>query len=285
MLSDFRPCFQPLPLFILAVYQAFITSSKYQILALVLYSISPLLSVAISSFVPSSRVPTGSRNVILKNLWMFDKVMLPITVILALGFADSSAGMAIAAIFISHAGHLFQWVPYALFLHFLIINILDHQQSRVVEDTVAIDSKYNHEVQWVIYNSIFLFVLGFQRTDTKKDEKNKMTSFAITLGLLGYTLGVSRAWVKNTTDRVPLLTTWFATDEYRFLWERLFMGLGLVITLPEYEDEDFRLFVVSISASAAIGVGIALLGGASLLLFAAATLRITLVLSELYIRN
>lgn len=285
MLTDLRPCFEPLPLFILAVYQAFITSTQHQNLALSLYLIAPTVSFMISSFLPEWRVQVGRDNVILVNLWMMERVMIPMTVILAVGFADSSVGVAIAAVFISHAGHLFPWVPYALFISFLVINLVDHPQSRVIEDTVAIDSKYNHEIQWVIYNSIFFFVLGFKRDDINSEKISTRTSSLVTLALLGYTVGVSRAWVKNTTDRVPLLTTWFATDEYRNLWERLFLSLGLVITLPDYSDDDFRLFVVSISASAAIGLGIALLGGASLLLFAAATLRITLVLSELYIRN
>jgi uncharacterized membrane protein YqaE (UPF0057 family) len=274
----------PLPLYVLAAHQAFITSREHQTTALVLYFLAPALGLLTSTLFPMARLQgsTVESLEILENLWAIDGLLIPVTVMLAVGFLDSVVGVAVLAVFLAYAGNLFRWLPELLVLAFLVPSLVAYEQSGVVEDTVLIDSRYNYETGWISINTLCLFAMGLTRNKDPLKDSLKHEGL-VSLLLLGFTLAVSRAWVQDAGSRVPLFTTWFATDRYERFWERLPLSLGLVAALPVYKR--LEVFVVSFSVSAAVGVSTVLLGGASLLLLLSATLRISLVLAGLYIRN
>lgn len=286
--ESLRHSLYPLPLYVLAAHQAFITSREHQTTALVLYFLAPALGLLASTLFPMARLQ-GSHGMpresleILESLWAIDGLLIPATVMLAVGFLDSVVGVAVLAVFLAYAGSLFRWLPELLVLAFLVPSLVAYEQSGVTEDTVLIDSRYNYETGWVSINTLCLFAMGLTRNKKDPLKGSLKHEGLVSLLLLGLTLAVSRAWVRDADSRVPLFTTWLATDQYRRFWERLLLSLGLAAALPAYERPE--VFVVSFSVSAAVGVSTVLLGGASLLLLLSATLRISLVLAGLYIRN
>eukprot|EP00960_Hanusia_phi_P069788 767165-Hanusia_phi.AAC.4 len=261
-----------LPVYILAAYQAFITSEGLQVWAILLYN----LAITSAAFVSHYR-PLKVKESDVFYLWhlaQIDRLLIPCAVILSIGYVDGVVGIALALLFLHFALKGYDKYRPVLAVLFVAANMSGFNQTGLLQETLAVDSRYNHEAGFVAMNTACLFILCYQ-SSMQERSLGDLIFLAV--------VPVSRLWVTDTASAIPLMLNWFNSNEYNNIWLRSLMILGLLGTFPS--DYDLNPFIVSFTVSSCLGVSLALLGGPTLLLIFAAALRITLVLPSFYIKD
>lgn len=252
-----------LPMYILAAYQTFITKNDAQIFAMVLYNLCITLSYVLSSLYPLKHIQ--HENFYLQQLCGVNRLIIPCTVLLSIGFIDNVIGVALVVLFLHFAlKPIDSFKPFFVII-FVALNITRYDQLQMINSTVAIDTKYNYENAFIIINGICFFILSY------RDSSQRFEAWEISfLGIIP----LSFQWIRDSTSSIPLMLVWFNSDDYKYLWSRLFICLSLIGTIPN--DYNLRSFIVDFSVSCIIGVGLNLLGGPTILLISASLLKICL---------
>ncbi|EKX34908.1 hypothetical protein GUITHDRAFT_118950 [Guillardia theta CCMP2712] len=198
-------------------------------------------------------------------------MIIPCAVILSIGYTDNAVGTGLLILFLHFALKPMDNYKTWLFLLFLVFNINTYNQSLMTEDTLAVDTRYNYEIGSIVMNCIALAIVSYRDIRQSYTKHAELDVFLIIVLLV-----LDRAWIRDTTSKIPLMLGWFNSDDYTHFWPRSLMILGLLGTIPS----DYRLsgFVVSFAVASSLGAGLALLGGPTVLLVAAALLK-ALVLS------
>lgn len=265
-----------IPLYILICYQSFITTNDLRVFALCLYLLSASLSILTSFYYPI-KTPSPEQMWV-QALWKLEEFMLPCTVILAVAYVDSVIGFAVVIAFLKVILRDLGRYNRYLAVIFVFVNFSLHSQERLIQDTLAIDSHYNHKRAYVFINCLSIFLLSYRR-------ENQGLS-ATDLGFSTVIVLQSRAWTTSLVNSIPLMLNWFNSDSYEFLFWRVSMTLGLLGTVPEFQATwevdsletrtQMNAYLGSFTVASSLGISLALLGGPTLLLLFLALLRLFL---------
>lgn len=272
--SDNTLLFSVLPIYILVAYQTFITHNDLQIAAFISYNLSITLAMITSWYYPIV-VHASRTNLYIEQIESVYTLMIPLAVILSLGYVDNMVGIAVLTLFAHFVLKPLSSYRSSFVYAFLFMNLFTYDQEAMMQETLAVDSRYNYEESFLIINCLCLFVITY-RNNHQYFFTHQYSDIGINIFNIILVIVLSRSWTRDSNTQIPLMLNWFNSDNYSYFWNRTIMIFGLLGTLPS--NYHLQSFVAPFSVAASLGAGLTLLGGPTVLFISLALIKIFLSL-------